>query len=74
MEEKALNLIEVFKLIEQFMDEGEQNIKNAVATCFLENLQNVGTPPEKWVQYLGEKSRSFCQAWDEFTGVSTPGI
>lgn len=71
LENKKINLNSIFQLIEKFLTEGEQSIKNGAMTCFLEGLQNMETPPEKWVHLLGEKSKEYCQAWDEFTGVQT---
>ncbi|MEZ0367600.1 MAG: hypothetical protein ACAI44_00790, partial [Candidatus Sericytochromatia bacterium] len=43
----------IFQLIERLMQEGDEEVKTAAATCFLENLQNMETPPQKWVPLLG---------------------
>ena len=77
--EKQEEIKEIFLLIEFFMTEGDQDVQGAVATCFLENLINytsAGTlAPEKLIPYLvGKKSIEYCKAWDEFTGVKTPGL
>lgn len=77
--EKTKEVEEIFSLVEYFLNEGEFSVKAAAATCFLENLINytsAGTlAPEKLIPYLvGKKSIEYCKAWDEFTGVKTPGL
>lgn len=74
VEARALDLPAIFALIEQFLAEGDDDVQAGASTCFLENLQNVGTPPAAWVPLLGQRSIAFCQAWDAFTGVQTPGL
>ena len=67
----------LFDTVEMLMVDGDSDVKDAVATCFLENLLNVTPrciPPERFVPLLGPESRAFCRAWDEFTGVKTPGL
>jgi hypothetical protein len=72
------NLSEIFNLIEQLTVDGDAEVKNAIATCFLENLLNVASTgrvdARKFVNLLGPKSRAYCKAWDEFTGVRTEGL
>ena len=66
----------VFRLAEQGLVEGTETVKDAVATQFLETLQH-GSDSEVasvWLPMLGEESRAYCRAWDEFTGVRTPGL
>ena len=57
-------------------DEGD--FDGAACVCFLENLQNRagrdGFEYSRFIPYLGEKSKEFCRAWDEFTGVKSPGL
>lgn len=72
--QQALPLDEIFSLIEVFILNGDKTVKAAATTCFLENLQNQQTPPEAWVHLLGEASRAYCQSWDRFTAVATPGL
>lgn len=74
VENNPIPLPEIFQLIERLMQEGDEEVKTAAATCFLENLQNRETPPASWVPLLGPASCEYCQAWDEFTGVATPGL
>ena len=66
-----------FQLIEHFLVFGDEDVDNAFCTCCLENILNVTPsriPAERYVRFLGPKSREFCRAWDEFTGVKTPGL
>jgi hypothetical protein len=67
-----------FELAEKFMLEGKNRVQDAVATCFLENLINAvaweAIPASSFVHLLGEESRKYCIAWDDFTGVKTEGL
>lgn len=69
---------EVFSLIELFLNKGDKDVKDAATTNFLENLINYTSSgrlkPEQFIHYLGPKSKAYCKAWDEFTGVKTPGL
>ncbi len=75
---QSSNLRVIFDLAERLLVEGSSEVKDAIATCFLENLINVaGTDKldaSKFVNFLGPQSRAYCRAWDEFTGVRTPGL
>jgi len=68
----------IFNLLEQLLVEGDSDVQDAVATCCLENLLNYfsagAIPAESLVHLVGPQSRAYCQAWDEFTGVQTPGL
>lgn len=68
---------EMFSFMEYILENGDEDVQNAVCTCFLENILNV-TPsdidPKRFVEYLGPQSREYCIAWDEFTGVQTEGL
>ena len=68
---------EIFSVAEYLIEEGDEDVQNSVCTCFLENLINI-TPeqiqPAAFVPFLGHKSRDYCKAWDEFTGVYTEGL
>jgi len=71
------NLESIFKLVEDFIVNGDSDVQNAAATCFLENLQNITgkrISAKSYVHLLGMKSKEFCRGWDEFTGVKTEGI
>ncbi len=69
---------DIFLFAEKCLEEGDESVKDAIATCFLENILNAvsdeAISPEIFIKYLGEKSKEFCKSWDEFTGVSTPGL
>ncbi len=72
-EDRKKNLAPIFSVIEQLMTEGDDEVKDAVATCFLENLINRASSGEfdrsELVPLLGPNSRAYCEAWDEFCGV-----
>lgn len=66
---------ETFPVIEQFMSEGDEEVRTATATCFLESLVNrADVPASAYVSLLGPMSRQHCKAWDLFTGVETEGL
>lgn len=68
----------VFDFIEFLMKEGDQATRDVAATCFLENLLNYDSAgrlkAKIFIPFLGEESRGYCIAWDEFTGVKTDGL
>ena len=77
-DEQSADLPMIFELIERLMVKGDQDVQNAAATCFLENLINIaGTDrldAKKYIHLLGPESRAYCKAWDKFTGVYTEGL
>lgn len=77
LEDNSLdNASAIFAFIEKAIMNGGASA-NAACTCFLESVLN-RTPatikPELFVSLLGEKSKEYCKAWNEFTGVSVEGI
>ena len=70
--QKEIELTFIF--MEQLMNEGSEEVQEAVATCFLENLLNAVSwetiPASSFVPLLGPESKKHCKAWDEFTGHS----
>lgn len=66
----------VFTAAEELLVKGTDDVKDAVATCLLEALQNLSSEKvaRAWVPLLGEESRAYCEAWDEFTGAQTAGL
>lgn len=68
---------DVCNYIEYLLRHGDEDVQNAAATCFLENLMNI-TPeqidPKHYIPYLGPLSKEYCRAWDEFTGIKTKGL
>jgi hypothetical protein len=66
----------IFAHAESLLADGSDEVKDAVATCFLENIVNTIGPDTGWrdlfAGLLGPKSRAYCNDWDAFTG-GTPG-
>lgn len=78
-EAENLNEIrEIFDFVEILMQKGTDDVKDAAATCFLENLINASSggsiSSRSFVHLLGEESVKYCKAWDEFTQVKTEGL
>jgi hypothetical protein len=79
LENKSLSLMpRIFSVMEFLLSTGTDEAKEAVATCFLESLQNLASsgrfPATRFVPYLGPLSRKHCEAWDAFTDVQTEGL
>lgn len=76
-EVNSMQISRIFSFMEYLLVNGDQDVKNGVTTCFLENILNQ-TPeqidPNKFVQHLGIESKKYCQAWDEFSGIRTEGL
>lgn len=78
--------LDIYKYVEQIRvrysdasdDTDEFHLDNAACTCFLENLINTASfgtiEYSRFIPFLGEKSKEYCRAWDEFTGVKSPGL
>lgn len=68
----------IFDSIEFLLEMGDEEVKDAVTTCFLENLLNAmsgGSMKAKdFVRYLKPLSIEYCRAWDAFTGIKTEGL
>ena len=68
----------VMRTVEQALREGDERVKDAVATGFLERLMTEASAGrmsfEQLTDHLGPESRRYCEAWDEFTGTRTPGL
>ena len=77
-DKRTSDLGRIFSLVEELMVNGDSHVKDATATCFLENLLNVASSGRidaaSFVPLLGPESRAYAIAWDKFTGVSTPGL
>ncbi len=69
---------ELFDLIESWVSQGDQEVQDATATCFLEALQNGVDNKEisgrVLFSFLGPESIAYCRAWDEFNGCKTEGF
>jgi len=68
----------VLECIEDLMREGCDDVKDAVATGFLEHLLNKASSGRLYfptiAPLLGPECVRYCKAWDEFTGIKTPGL
>jgi hypothetical protein len=61
-----------FRLMEQMLVDGDQGVRDAVTTCFLENFLNRDRiKPQVFGRYLGPESYAFCKEYDRFTGVES---
>jgi hypothetical protein len=56
----------------------EREFDGALCVSFLEGMLNVASHGEgiyeRFIPYLGDKCKEFCKAWDQFTGVRSPGL
>lgn len=68
----------VFDLVESLLADGEESVKNAVSTGFLESLLSESSAGRldfrKIAPFLGHKAIQYCREWDKFTGCATPGL
>lgn len=75
--ENYIEIEKIFNFIEFLLCNGNEYVKTAIATCFLEYLLHKD-PEEiqfiKFRQYLGKETIAYCRAWDKFTGVMTKGL
>ena len=61
--------------IERMLRDGDAEVRDAVATCFLEGLVHRSEVPTRaYIPHLGPESVKYCRAWDEFTGARTEGL
>ena len=70
--ERTPELEAIFGHVESLLDDGTEEVKDAVATCFLENLVNRLEPGtayrELFTGLLGPKSLAYCKEWSAFSG------
>ena len=68
----------VFDFIEDIILKGDQDVKGAAITMFLEDLVNLAEngrfETTSFTKFLGPESIAYCKAWDEFTGCKTDGL
>ncbi|MCP4341392.1 MAG: hypothetical protein GY799_21555 [Desulfobulbaceae bacterium] len=71
-------LEKIFAVVELLISDGDDSIKDATATCFIETLLNKASSMEvdsgDFVPFLGPESRAYAKAWDKFTGIVTKGL
>ena len=75
--DNANEIKKIFNFVEWMLHDGDDSVQNAIATVFLEYLQNK-SPDEiqfsKFSQYMGKEAIEYCKAWDKFTGCRTEGL
>ena len=67
----------ILEMVEFLLDKGNEAVKDAIATEYLEYLMNIDSKEIKFrelVKFLGKHSLEYCKAWDKFTGVRTDGL
>ena len=67
----------ILNTAEYLLCHGDESVKNAIATMFLEDLMHAHPDQinfETIAKYLGKESKGYCRAWDKFTGCRTPGL
>lgn len=69
---------QVLAIAEHGLQDGSTDLKDAVATGFLERLMAEASAGRldfrRIAPNLGHRSRQYCREWDDFTGVQTPGL
>jgi hypothetical protein len=67
---------QLFSLVEELLEHGDDEVSTAIATCFLEGLQNASDRFDfrQVAPFLGPLSRSHCVAMDRFHGICTRGL
>lgn len=69
------NSDELFASVEVLLENGDGQVKDIIATGFLENMQNQAELPGKyWAPLLGSHATDFCREMDKFHGVKTEGL
>ena len=74
-------LMKIAEILLEYGEKNDENLYNAVATCYIENLVNSAfnsperVPFESFIPYLGPKAKEYCRYWDDFMGgPKTPGV
>lgn len=64
--------VQLFELVELLLDQGDDSVKAAISTGFIEGLQHQQRiDPVLWQSLLGCSARAHCRAMDAFYGVET---
>jgi hypothetical protein len=76
--ERTEELEQIFAFAEELMREGDEDVKDQIATNFLENLVNsAGQDPAYdalFVSLLGPESLGYCKEWNRFSGGGIPAL
>jgi hypothetical protein len=70
-------LSRVAAVVERALEEAPDNVKDAVATGFIEGAMTAtASSPDgaRFLRRLGPHGRKYARAWDEFGGLRTPGV
>ncbi len=73
----AVNKLKLFQYVESLFSSKNEDLSNAAATCFLENLIHIvwyEFDGNNFFPYLGKQSIEFLKAWEEFNGMKTKGL
>lgn len=70
------NKMILFSYIEDSLNSKDDNLSEAISTCFLESLLQKSDRfrPENYFPFLGSESIKHSKAWDEFNGIKTNGL
>ena len=72
------DLKRVFDLVESLLTDGEESVKDAVGTGFLESLLSESSAGRldfrKIAAFLGQNAVQYCREWDKFTECTTRGL
>jgi hypothetical protein len=74
MENDFENSEVLFSFVERCLECGNENIANAAATCFLENITNSPDIARLAVSLMGPLSRNHVKGWDAFHGSNVCGF
>lgn len=71
-------LEKIFIMIEKMLSEGSEQVKDAVATGFLESTINPVVKDTVYLpllaRLLGKESKKYCIEWLKFSGAELPGF
>lgn len=71
-------LIETCATIEDLLIQGDEKVKDAVATGMLEVILAESSAGRfdiaSLLRFLGPETKAYCRSWDAFTGNKTQGI
>lgn len=75
--EEMDELKKVFEFVEFLVAHGDDAVQTAITTGFLEGLMHSDREKFKFkfiCRFLGVETKSYCRAYDEFTGMRTKGL
>lgn len=70
-------MMAIWETVEELMMSGDERVKNAVATGFLEAIlaaASGGLSIVSLARHFGPATMGYCRAWDAVTGFKTEGI